>query len=93
MEIRGIKLFEKPQGVINRYDVWLYFDIHFINNKYIPIISGHGANSGLTNCIVNFDNPSGFQNGGFKIVVIQAQTDKPLDAGSFISFSIVGRWK
>ncbi|MGL5750022.1 MAG: hypothetical protein ACRCXT_05815 [Paraclostridium sp.] len=93
MEISGIKFFDKPPGDIDRYDILIYFDIPFIDSNYIPVLSGHGAQSGTTNCIVNFDNPSGFQKGGFKVSIIQALSRLPLDHGSFISFSIVGRWR
>ncbi|MCQ9628541.1 hypothetical protein HS141_16670, partial [Cetobacterium somerae] len=93
MEIRGIKFFDKPSGDIDRFDDWLYFDIPFINTNYTPILSGHGAQSGTSNCVVNFDNPSGFQKGGFKVSIIQALSRLPLNHGAFVSFNILGRWK
>ena len=93
MEIQGIKRLIKPAGDIERFDGWLYFDIPFIDINYIPVLNGHGAQSGLTNCIVNFDNPLGFKKNGFKVSIIQALPSLPLDADAFISFNILGRWK
>ncbi|MCQ9626533.1 hypothetical protein HS141_06050 [Cetobacterium somerae] len=93
MEIVGIRVFQKPAGDINRFTASLIFAKSFTDSNYYVTLSGHGGNSGLTNIVVNHDNPVAFSPSGFGVTFIQAQPNLPFDSGVYLTYKVVGRWK